>query len=284
MEREGSLVWRMMLMFMLVFSMGACNNDDDVSDDIDDITDDVTDDMTDDVTDDIDDTDDDGNGDSETVFLIIDEESIDNGNEPNNFSEDDVNDGMAGIGQRETLSFFADNIDEEITLYTGQIGDEGWFALMQTPENWDDVGPTEYGARNYLEAGSGLGGDENDDLLDEVNDVIPLRATSLAMLTGQRVIAVVYDSDISINYDPITANLQGENLGLVAFEVLEVNERTGGSSSDLPSVNIRILDAAAVAESDLYLFGNPDIPESSSEPEDITPPENIPEIELTAAE
>lgn len=270
MEGNGSLVWRMVLVFMLFFSTGACNNDDDVSDDIDDVTDDIS--------DDVDDTDDSGNGDSRAVFLIIDQESIDNGNEPNDFSEDDVN------GQREILSFFRDNIDEEIVLYTGQVGDEGWFALMNTPEEWDEVGPTEFGARNYLEAGAGLGGDEDDELLDEVPDVIPLRATSLTMLTGQRIIAVVYDSDISINYDPITGDLQGENLGIVAFEVLEVKERTDGSSSDLPSVNIRILDAAAVAESNLYLFGNPEIPESSSEPEDITPPADIPEIELTAAE
>lgn len=278
MEKIGSLFWRMMLVSIFI-GLGACNNDDNVND-IDDITDDVTD----DITDDVDDTDDGGNGDSGTVFLIIDDESIDNGNEPNDFSEDNVNDNISGIGQRETLRYFADNIDEEIVLYTGQVGDEGWFALKEIPESWDQAGPTEFGARNYLEAGTGLGGDEDDDLLDEVPDVIPLRATSLAMLTGQKIIAVVYDSDISINYDPITANLQGENLGIVAFEILDVNERTDGSSSDLPSVHIRILDAAAVAESDLYLFGNPDIPESSSEPDDYSPPENVPEIDLIPAE
>lgn len=38
------------------------------------------------------------------------------------------------------------------------------FALRNTPEEWDEVAPAEFGARNYLEAGSGLGGDKNDDL------------------------------------------------------------------------------------------------------------------------
>ncbi len=257
MKRERIFLLRRLLIYSLVLSLGACNNDDDVTDDITD------------------------NGDFRTIFLLIDEDSIDNGNEPNDFTENEVNDGIAEIGQRETLNFFANNINEEVTLYTGQVGDEGWFALIQTPEDWDDAGPTQNGTRNYLEAGPGLGGNEDDDLLDELPNVIPLRATSLAMLTGQRVIAIVYDSDISINYDPITGNLQGENLGIVAFEVLEVNERTDGSSSDLPSVNIRILNAAMVSASNLYLFGNPLIPESSSEPEDTTPPANIPAIVLT---
>lgn len=275
MKREGNLLWETLLIFLMVFGLGACNNDD--------ITDDVTDDVTDDITDNTDGTDN-GDGNFRTVFLLIDEESIDNGNEPNDFSEDDVNDGMAEIGHREILNFFANNINEEITLYTGQVGDEGWFALRQAPGEWGNVGPTNNAARNFLEAGPGLGENGDDDMLDEVPDVIPLRATSLAMLTGERVLAIVYDSDISINYDPLTANLQGENLGIVAFEVLEVNERTNGSSSDLPSVNIRILDAASVLDTDLYLFRNPLIPESSSEPEDTTPPNDIPEIELVPTE
>lgn len=63
--------------------------------------------------------------------MIINEERIDNGNGPNDFSEDDVNSGIAGIGQRETLSFFADNIDKEIVLYTGQVEDEGWFCIKE---------------------------------------------------------------------------------------------------------------------------------------------------------
>ena len=63
------------------------------------------------------------------VVLIIDEESIDNGNHPPNFfSAADVNDDIAAIGLRTELSFFAD-ADHQVagvtfTLHTGQVGDE----------------------------------------------------------------------------------------------------------------------------------------------------------------
>ena len=43
---------------------------------------------------------------SAPVFLVIDEESIDNGNEPNNFSETDVNDQLARVGLRTQLNYF----------------------------------------------------------------------------------------------------------------------------------------------------------------------------------
>ncbi len=118
----------------------------------------------------------------------------------------------------------------------------------------------------------------------EVNDVIPLRATGLAMLTGQTVIAVVYDSDISINYDTLEGNLQGENLRVVAFEAISVTERTDGSDSDLPSVRLKILNANEIIDLELNIFSNVTIPESSSEPEDTVSPSSIPAIELSPAE
>ena len=53
---------------------------------------------------------------------------------------------------------------------------------------------------------------------------MPLRALGLNSLVGKDVCAVVYDSDISINYDKtrslgVNGNLQGETLGIVAFHV-----------------------------------------------------------------
>lgn len=277
--------YRFVFALLLVFSLStACSNDDDV-DEVDDVTDDLTDDIN---GSDDGDGNGDGNGepdpDAAAVFVLIDEESIDDGNEPNDFTETDVNDDISQIGQREVLAYFNENSGEEITLYTGQTGDEAWFVLKEIPSSWDEAGPNESGARNFLEAGPGLGQDESEDLLDEIPEVTPLRATGLSMLTGQTIIAIVYDSDISINYDPLEGNLQGENLGVVAFEVLNVTERTDGSDSDLPSVNIRILDYAAVAALELNLFSNAPTPESSSEPEDTTPPETIPDIELSPAE
>jgi hypothetical protein len=73
------------------------------------------------------------NADAGSVFLVIDEESIDNGNPPNNFSSTAVNDNIAGIGQRATLAYFKNNVGKTITLYSGEVGDEGWHALKTIP-------------------------------------------------------------------------------------------------------------------------------------------------------
>ncbi len=221
------------------------------------------------------------------VFLLIDEESIDNGNEPNDFSERDVNDQLADIGLRQPLKYFEDHIGDEIVLYTGQVGDEGWFALRETPDSWLSAGPLSNGIQNYLVPGPGLGASDPDDdrevLLDKVPAVTPLRATGLTMLLGQTILAVVYDSDISINYSPLLGNLQGANLGIVSLTVLEVEERTDGSTSSLPKVTVRIEDAEAVLSLPLFLFENAPIPASSSEPFDITPPVTTDSILLVPA-
>lgn len=231
--------------------------------------------------------DDDKVNDSLAVFLLIDEESIDNGNQPNDFSETDVNDQLAEVGLRKELRYFEKNVGKTIDLYTGEVGDEGWYAPRTIPVSWIDAGPTSNGTQNYLTPGPGLGAGNPDDnkevLLDKIPDVTPLRAEGLAMLKGQTVYAVVYDSDISINYSPLNGNLMGANLGVVAFEVIEVTERTDGSSSSLPRVTIRILSAETVSSLPLFLFDNAPVPQSSSEPFDIKPPVSAPAIDLVAA-
>ncbi|MCC5930981.1 MAG: hypothetical protein JJU28_17175 [Cyclobacteriaceae bacterium] len=226
-------------------------------------------------------------GTTSAVLLVIDEDSIDNGNEPNNFSDVDVNDQIADIGQRQTLRYFSQNVGKNINLYTGQVGDEGWFALKTIPSSWINTGPTNNGSQNFLAPGPGLGSPVPDDdrevLLDKIPNVTPLRATGLSMLIGQTVLAIVYDSDISINYSPLNGNLKGANLGMVAFEVLEVRERTDGSTSSLPSVRVRILRVSDVRDLNLMLFANAPVPSSSSEPFDNRPPANYPEIQLSEA-
>ncbi|HOY18848.1 MAG TPA: hypothetical protein PLC89_16210 [Haliscomenobacter sp.] len=219
------------------------------------------------------------------VFLVIDEESIDNGNEPNNFSERDVNDQLAEVGIRQSLRYFQNNVGEQIDLYTGEVGDEGWHALKTIPNSWINAGPSSNGLLNFLAAGPGLGGGEDDRevLLDKIPNVTPLRATGLAMLKGKTVVALVYDGDISINYAPLNGNLMGANLGLVAFDVLEVSERKDGSSSSLPRVSIRIRSVTDVSALPLALFSNAPLPKSSSEPFDIVPSNTPPLISLTPA-
>lgn len=224
---------------------------------------------------------------SPAVLLLIDESSIDNGNLPNNFSETDVNDQVARIGLRQSLKYFQDNVGKTIDLYTGEVGDEGWFALKNIPASWKTTGPSGSGSRNFLTPGPGLGatgsGIDQEAYLDNIPEVTPLRATALSMLTNQTVLAVVFDSGISINYSPLTGSLKGANLGLVAIKVLSVTQRTNGSSSSLPKISIRILNVSDVSNFDLFLFSNAPMPTSSSEPMDINPPSTIPAITTAIA-
>jgi len=193
------------------------------------------------------------------VVLIIDEDSIDNGNF---FAAADINDYIAQIGLRTQLPFFAANVGKTITLHTGQMGDEGWFALKTIPASW---GPTnDDGLRNFVgqpsqpfphNIGEGLGrGSYPEALLDKIPNVTPLRADGLERLKGEQVCAVVYDTDISINYAPLNGSLRGATLGTVAFQVMSVTELTGFSSSSLPQVEIKILDAENVCKGQLTVF------------------------------
>lgn len=219
------------------------------------------------------------------VFLVLDEESIDNGNEPNNFSEVDVNDQLAAIGLRTPLKWFKENAGREIQLYTGEVGDEGWFAVKTIPDSWKSAGPGSNGLSNYLAPGPGLGSgdDDREVLLDQVADVTPLRARGISMLKGKTVFALVYDGDVSINYSPLNGNLMGSNLGIVAFDVLDVKQRMDGSDSSLPVVTIRIQDSNEVKKFPMALFSNAPIPQSSGEPFDVVPVDDTNEIRLTPA-
>lgn len=112
---------------------------------------------------------------------------IDNGGAPNNFSATDVNDQQAKLAQRAELAYFDRHRNGTITLYSGQVGDEGWFAPKAIPSGWDRTGPTPNGSRNFVgnpsqpyphNVGPGLGtADHNGDresLLDKIRNVTPL--------------------------------------------------------------------------------------------------------------
>ena len=206
---------------------------------------------------------------SRPVFLTLDEDSINSGKPPNFFGAWDVNDDMAEIGVRAQLRFFASNIGKKIKLHTGQVGDEGWFALKTIPISWLPAGglPGYVGtsAANPADprphgVGPGLGGPDakgdRESLLDKVSDLTPLRATGLKSLKGQQVCAVVHDSDVGINYGPLSGSLKGANLGIVAFKVLSVTPLTGFSSSSLPEVEIEILDASGICKAPLRLLSD----------------------------
>jgi hypothetical protein len=184
------------------------------------------------------------------VFLLLDEEAIVKGSPPRGFTapyftDEDVNESSATIGQRAPLAWFAANPGAVLDLPSGQVGDEGWFAMTYVPSSWALAGPTADGLLNLLQPGPGLGsGKDREALLDKIPGVTPLRSDALATLVGRTACAIVWKSDISINYKPLNGSLKGDNRGIVAFEVIAVSPY--GSGSTLPRVTVRVLDAGGV--------------------------------------
>ena len=77
---------------------------------------------------------------------------------------------------------------------------------------------------------------------------MPLEAPGLELLKGKTVCALLKDSNVSIDeLDPPVANMQGQDHGTLAFEVLDVTANAGGATF-LPDAEIRILDAEVVCE------------------------------------
>jgi IgGFc binding protein/Bacterial Ig-like domain (group 1) len=197
------------------------------------------------------------------AFLVLDEESV----QGNAFK-------ARGNGSRDLLPYFADHVGEALTVKTGQSGDEAWFAPNCIPQKWLggsgnaclEGAARETAIDNYFGA-NGPAAIPSQSRLDKVPAVMPLRALGLTSLVGEDVCAVVYDSDVGVNYNtsrfPFTdANLQGKTLGVVAFRVDAVTRKSSGS---LPQVTLTILDASVCG--DWVLFNAP-VPSSSSEPSD----------------
>ncbi len=86
------------------------------------------------------------------------------------------------------------------------------------------------------------------------------------------VCALVYKSDISINYDPLDGSLKGDNRGLLAFEVVSAAD-PDPTDSVLPEMTVEIVEAVTdegdgACEGDLTLLDDDQAPPpiSSSEP------------------
>jgi hypothetical protein len=242
-------------------------------------------------------------GQAGATLLIIDEDGIDNGlhlnrtgggitpSGPSFWTVREVNDDIAAYGLRSVLRYFADsgNFGRTITVRTGQTGDEGWFAPSCIPRKWlgSSAGSTDNrcleGAErdaainNFFFSGQPPFTGTNSswalpqNRLDKIPHVIPLRARGLVSLVGKDVCAVVYDSDISINYDHgtslgVNGNLQGATLGIAAFRVNAVRTLNNFSSSTLPEVQVTVLNPAEACRS--FKLFNPPVPNSSSVPND----------------
>ena len=174
----------------------------------------------------------------EQCVIILDEDAVDNGtssieqaaashNVEPDWLVNDNNPVEIGNPWLNWNVFFP---GDEVVIPSGQTQDEGWFFLPENPP-W----PIE----DFVE------GTIPQDQLDKIDNVEPLDNDDLMSLVGKTCIAIVYDSDISINYDnPINGNLQGARYGKFAFTVLGTQGPgtlpESGSSSSLKDMIIRV--------------------------------------------
>jgi hypothetical protein len=211
---------------------------------------------------------------------------------PSFWTASEVNDDLAAYGFRNVLRYFAssaNNFGRTITVRTGQTGDEGWFAPNCIPRKWLNSSVSS-GDNRCAEGAERTTGIDNlffsgktpftgapssrnipQSRLDKIPHVRPLRALGIQTLVGQDVCALVYDSDISINYDHgtslgVNGNLQGATLGIAAFRVESAHTLNNFSSSTLPQVRITVLDPSQACRN-FRLYDAP-VPNSSSVPND----------------
>ena len=93
-------------------------------------------------------------------------------------------------------------VGDMVLLPSGQVDDEGWFAMPENP----------VGKKGPFSLDDFVGGTIDEHWFDEVEDVMPLRNQDLASLVGRQCVAVVYDSEVNMNYNPIEGKLMGARL------------------------------------------------------------------------
>jgi hypothetical protein len=206
------------------------------------------------------------------VLLVIDKDGIDDGKAPAFFSPPQVNNDVSAVGVRAALRFFRDRLGQTVVLPSGEIGQEGWYALRTIPASWTQAGgaagfvgnpaanptdPAPHGTGPGLGAPDASGDPQS--LLRSVPNVTPLRETALSNLIGREVCAVVYDSQIGINPDQGTTDLRGRNLGTVAFQVVALTPPTNASAVALPNVEVRIRDARTICRGPFALLTNAEV-------------------------
>ena len=189
------------------------------------------------------------------VFLMIDEDSIDNGTKSiegisfktpkcgNGKPSVCVNDDIANPAERRLLFTRGKNITpyQGLVLPTGQIGDEGLFMFTRPDPQISLQNGATFTTPEFIDA-TGAARDENN--LDKVWGVVPLWQTDIFALQGQTVCALVYDSDISVDIPAGFASLKGATMGLTAFTVTAVKANPSGGSY-LPLITVNLLSSAA---------------------------------------
>ncbi len=189
-------------------------------------------------------------------FLIVDEDSIDNGTksiEAISFNPPFcgggnpsvcVNDDIANPGVR-TLLFTRPTDVTPLTglvLPTGQVGDEGLFRFTNPDPQMSEQNGATFTTQEFF-AATGMAADENN--LDKIAGTVPLGQADIEALTGKTVCAVVYDSDISVDRGKGQASLKGATMGVTAFKVTAVTPNPAGGSY-LPDITVDLLPSAQV--------------------------------------
>ncbi len=221
--------------------------------------------------------------------------------------------GEPGYGKRDVLPWFNANVGTVVTLATGNVykhskygSAEGWHAPDCIPQKWlspsasatDNTCMTtdpdrREGINNFLFDGkTPYGGAPSstsieEERLERVPYVLPLRARGLKLLEGTKVCAVVYADDVKISYQDksydgkkkskygesacagddscVWGDLSGKTYGIVAFEVMEARDRD--CKYCLPDVDVKVLDPAETCNS-VVLYNAP-VPSGAKYPKDI---------------
>jgi len=192
-----------------------------------------------------------------SCILIIDEDTIDNdmfsieqrAGELGIESDELINDNRSTETGNPWLTWNTLSPGDVVLLPGGQVKDEGVFALPET---------LPFSVADFLE------GTVQQSQLDKIDGVMPLQNQELASLIGRTCVAVVYDSDISINYKPINGNLQGERLGRFAFTVLDA--LVPGSLPESQS-DTSLYDLLVRVESPMEVTNNFSVPIRDEEPD-----------------
>lgn len=157
------------------------------------------------------------------LLIVIDKDSIEFGVQQYQVPPDALNDLIASVGVRDPLPFFSANVGQLFVLRSGVNGSDSWFAFQRAPIMWESHAGENDALENFALAGPGLGSPDSmgqrASLLSDIEDVVPVRIDRASLLVGKRICAVVYDQDLAMAADGSRIDLQGPNLGMVAFRV-----------------------------------------------------------------
>ena len=193
-------------------------------------------------------------------FLLIDEDTIDNGTpgiEDISFNWPDcgdgdpsvcVNDDLADPYVRTQLFTRGNDVTGSVVgliLPTGQEGDEGLYKFTNADPQVSDQTPSKTFTTQELFDSTGNTADENN--LDKILGVRPLTEQEIKDLVGYQVCGLVFDSDISYDESEGFASLKGSTQGVAVFEVTGWQPSPSGGSY-LPEIIVSLVPSGDLSD------------------------------------